>query len=409
MITRRWNLFRGVLALVVSASWAGGLAVGADWPCWRGPNHDGVTTEKIATWPKDGPRQLWKAEVGPGHAVPSVQGGKVYIMGRAGKDDVVFCFNADTGAVVWKYTYAAKESAYGRGPRATPAVEGKVVYTLSADGQAFCLDTETGQPLWSKNLQKDLNLPMPRHNFATSPVIEGDLLLLNLGACGLALEKKTGNVAWKSEGDSSYSSPVPCTIGGKRRVVLAAASQVAVVDVTNGQKIASVERKIQDNVNCADPVIIADAIFVTSSYNVGSALIRVSGGDAAAAWTKKYGCVYASPVLVGDWLYALVESGWQKADLVCLSVKDGAEKWRQKDVGAGGLIVADGKLLILSRAGELILAEASSTAYTELARTKVFTEGACWNGPVFSDGRVYVRNEKGTLVCLDLRGNKVEK
>jgi outer membrane protein assembly factor BamB len=334
-------------------------------------------------------------------------------MGRdaRAKQDIVFCLNADTGETVWKYSYPAAASDYGGGPRATPAVDGKAVYTVTADGRAICLDALSGKPVWDKNLQKDLNLVAPLHSFSGSPVLEGDLLLVNMGTSGLALDKKTGSVVWKSDGDSSYSSPVPFTLGGRRCVALFAATQLIVADLANGQKIASYEWKTRDHSNCADPVIAEDAIFVCSSYGMGCALVRVSGGNAAVLWKKPFGCHYASPVLVGDCLYALAESGWMKADLVCVSVKDGAIRWTQKDVASGGLMVADGKLIILSRAGDLILAEASPTAYTEIARAKVFPEdtGArpkpvvCWNCPVLCDGRIYVREEKGALLCLDVR------
>jgi outer membrane protein assembly factor BamB len=156
-------------------------------------------------------------------------------------------------------------------------------------------------------------------------------------------------------------------------------------------------------VSLADPVIVGDAIFITSSYGRGCALIGVSGGSAAVMWQKGFECHFASPVLVGDCLYALFGSGWLRADLVCASAKDGSVRWRRKDVGSGGLMVVDGKLIVLSRGGDLILAEASPTAYTEIARAKVFSAGACWNSPVLCDGRIYARNEKGTLVCLDVR------
>ena len=163
------------------------------------------------------------------------------------------------------------------------------------------------------------------------------------------------------------------------------------------------EWKTLHNANCADPVIVGDAIFITSSYGRGCALIDVSGGNAAVRWKKGFECHYASPVLVGDCLYVLAGSGWMRADLVCVSAKDGSLRWREKDVGSGGLVVADGKLLILSRRGDLILAEASPAAYTEIGADEGVLQGDCWNGPVLSDGRVYVRNENGTLVCLDLR------
>ena len=392
----------GLLAVMLS-----GASLAADWPNWRGPDHNGISTEKgwLTAWPKAGPKRLWTTEVGPGHAGVAVRAGKVYIMGRHGDRDVVSCFNADTGATVWKQSYAAAESSYGRGPRATPAVDGKAVYTVSADGQVFCLDVVSGRVIWRKNLPKDLDLPMPVQNFATAPILDGDLLLLNMGASGLALDKNTGRVIWKSAGDSSYSSPVPFNLAGKRCVALFAASKLAVVDLAGGRIIASYEWKTLQNANCADPVIVGDTIFVTSGYGVGCALIGISGDRAAPLWKRGFECHYATPVLVGDCLYLLAGSGWMKADLVCVNARDGSLVWRKKDVGSGGLVAADGKLIILSRRGELILAQASPAAYSEIARAQVFAKDVCWNGPVLSDGRIYVRNETGTLVCLDVRRN----
>ncbi len=384
-------------------------AAAPEWPNWRGPTHDGISTEKgwLTDWPKEGFKELWKTEVGPGHAGVAVQAGKVYVMGRDRKQDVIFCVDVDTGAMVWKHAYPAADSSYGQGPRATPAVDGKAVYTLSADGQAFCLSAASGQVIWSKNFHKELNLAMPIQNFSTAPILDGELLLLNMGESGLALDKKTGNVVWKSDGDSSYSSPVPFTLAGKRCVALFAANGLVVVDLADGRRIASYEWKTLQNANCADPVIVGDAIFITSSYGRGCALIDVSGGNAAVRWKKGFECHYASPVLVGDSLYMLAGTGWLKADLVCVSVKDGSPRWRQKDVGSGGLMVADGKLIVLSRGGNLILAEASPIGYAEIARAKIFPVGDCWNSPVLCDGRIYARNEKGTLVCLDVRGNSI--
>ncbi len=204
-------------------------AAAAEWPNWRGPNHNGISIEKgwLTDWPKEGLKKLWKAELGRGHSSVAVMAGKVYTMGRNAEQDTVLCLNAGTGATVWKHSYPAADSDYGGGPRATPAVDGKAVYTLSADGQAFCLDAVSGQVIWHKNLQKELNLVMPLHNFSSSPVLEKELLLANMGTSGLALDKKTGNVAWKSAGDSSYSSPVPFTLAGKRRVALSDKSRIS--------------------------------------------------------------------------------------------------------------------------------------------------------------------------------------
>ena len=111
-------------------------------------------------------------------------------------------------------------------------------------------------------------------NTFSSPVLEGEPLLLNMGTSGLALDKKTGNVVWKSEGDSSYSSPVPFTLAGKRRVALFATSQLAVVDLADGRKMASLEWKTRDNCNCADPVLVGDDDLHELSLQPGICLDR---------------------------------------------------------------------------------------------------------------------------------------
>ena len=245
----------------------------ADWPNWRGPDHNGVSNEKgwLTAWPKEGPKRLWTAEVGPGHAGVAVRAGKVYVMGRDGDRDVVFCFNTDTGATVWKHSYAAAESSYGRGPRATPAVDGKAVYTRKR-GRPSVLprrgfrtgNLAKGHP---EGIRPSHAGPELRHG----PILEGEVLLLNMGASGLALDKRDRQVIWKSAGDSSYSSPVPFNLAGKRCVALFAASNLAVVDLAGGRIIASYEWKTLQNANCADPVIVGDAIFVSSGYGVGCA------------------------------------------------------------------------------------------------------------------------------------------
>jgi outer membrane protein assembly factor BamB len=387
----------------------------ADWLNWRGPNHDGVSQEKLATWPAGGPKLLWKIETGPGHSNVAVRGDKVYTMGRSKHQDVIYCLSADTGETIWRHMYPAKEASYGVGPRATPAVDGKAVYTLSADGQVFCLDAASGEAIWKKDLVKELNVALPLWEFGCSPIVDDRMLLLNAGATGMALDKTTGSVVWRSEGDASYSSAVPFRLGDRRCMALLAATQLVVADTSDGHPIATFEWKTRDNANCSDALIVGNKIFITSSYGRGCALLSISGGKAALVWKQKYECHYSSPVLVGDYIYALVGTGWMKADLACLSVADGSEKWQQKNVGSGGLIAAGGRLLVLGRNGDLIMAEASPAKYTELARWKPFSveaadaseskkPPACWNSPVFCNGRIYARNEKGTLVCSDVRG-----
>jgi outer membrane protein assembly factor BamB len=393
----------------------GASTAAPEWPCWRGPQHNGISNEKgwLAVWPKDGLKQLWKIDLGIGYSSVAVSGGKAYTMGNAKGQDTVFCLNPETGASVWTHSYPCSvKVSYGAGPRATPTVENTVVYTMSVDGQVLCLDAASGKVIWNKEIKKDAGCEMPMYGFSSSPLVEGELLLLNAGTGGLALNKKTGDVVWKSEGKSSWSSPVGFDLAGQRRVAIFAFDKLAVLNPSDGKAIGTYDWKTRDGANCSDPVIVGEKILISSSYGQGCALLGVGASGLELAWKKKFECHFASPVLSGDCIYAIVTPAWMKGDLVCVSASDGTIKWTQKDVGSGGLMIADGKLLILSRSGDLILAEASPSAYTELARCKVFPEetvggkpkpAVCWSVPVLCDGRIYVRNEAGTLICLDAR------
>src|SRR5581483_9513255 len=176
----------------------------ADWFRWRGPDLNGISKETgwLAKWPDEGPKQLWKASVGTGFSSMSVSHGHLYTMGNDGKDtDTVFCFDAVTGADVWKYSYpcALDPKFYEGGTSSTPIVDGDRVYTLSRKGDLFCLNAANGHVVWSKNVHSDFGNEIPTWGFAGSPLVEGDLLILNVGTAGTALDKKTGKVIWHSD------------------------------------------------------------------------------------------------------------------------------------------------------------------------------------------------------------------
>ena len=131
-----------------------------DWPQWRGVNRDGVSTEKIspASWGKDGPKQLWKKGVGTGVSSVAVRGGRLYTMGNNGGMDVVYCLDAATGAEIWKHTYPQPldPRQFEGGPGGTPTVDGDRVYTLSHEGDLFCLSADKRQGRLEQKLAERL-------------------------------------------------------------------------------------------------------------------------------------------------------------------------------------------------------------------------------------------------------------
>jgi outer membrane protein assembly factor BamB len=375
-------------------------AAASDWPQWRGPARTGISSE--TGWKADfgsNPKRLWTANIGSGYSSMAVAGGRVYTMGSNNGRDVVSCLNAATGKVVWQYNYPSKGAGGGYdGPRATPVVDGAKVYTLSQDGQAFCFDTATGKPVWYVNFVQAIGARFPQWGFAGSPLIEGDLAIYNMGTTGTALNKNTGKIVWKSgSSPSGYSSPFPYTVNGKRAVLIFAAKGIVAVDPGSGSVLWEHGWSTSYDVNAADPVVAGTDVFISSNYGVGCALLRTGGGRPTVVWQNRdMKNHFNSSVLVNGVLY-----GNDEGRLRAMDLRTGRSLGEMRGMDKGGLIAADGKLIIVTGRGELVIAEATPRL-TELSRAQIL-DGECWTHPVLANGLLYARNYQGTLVCLDLR------
>ena len=395
------------LALVLAAA---APSRADDWPNWRGPNHNGISTESgwLAQWPADGPPQLWKTSVGLGFSSVAVCKGRAYTMGNQADIDTVFCFDAETGKLLWKQSYPCPTDAhfYEGGTSATPTVEGNNVFTLSKRGDLFCFGADDGKIVWSKNIAKELNLDIPMWGFASSALIEGKLLLLNAGSFGAAFDKSTGQAAWTTGTDpSGYSTPVPCSFGGKPALALMTSIGAAGVDVATGGKLWQYLLKPDWKINAADPVLAGDRLFISSMYAKSGALLQIQGGTAKAIWQNgNLRNQFNSSVLVDGFLYGV--DGWagpaSDAGLRCVDLQNGTVKWNYPGLGGGALMVADGKIIALSDKGELFTAAVSPQNFTPISRAQVLG-GKCWTVPVLANGRLYCRNGRGDLVCLDVK------
>ena len=213
--------------------------MGADWPSFRGPTHDGKSAEAI-TWPKDGPKQLWKINVGIGHSAVSVVGDRAYTMGNTNDTDTVFSIDVATGKIVWTHSYPCNEKVGIKdydGPFATPTVANGVVYTLSRKGDVFALDARDGKVIWARNIvQEDDVRPPGFGGLAGSPLILGDKLILNGSPGGMALDAKTGKTLWKSgTGAGGHATPVPLQIGQKTHLAIHSPRALTIVDAADGK------------------------------------------------------------------------------------------------------------------------------------------------------------------------------
>jgi outer membrane protein assembly factor BamB len=376
----------------------------ADWPQWRGPERDGVSSEKVSTtWLADGPKVLWRASVGTGFSSISVSEGRMYTMGNTNNQDTVWCFEAGNGKTLWQHTYTAQLGPqwYEGGPGATPTVRDGQVFTISKWGDVFCLDAAKGTVIWRRDLRGDGVKPN-RWGFAGSPLIWDDKVILNAGTAGIALDRATGRVVWSNGTNvAGYASPTRFDAGGRECVLVFAAKHLVALDPQTGRELWRQFWETDWDTNNTDPLVHGGRIFL-SSFSRGCGLLSVRDGTPAIVYTNKVLRIHLSPGVVGgDYLYAFNGEAKQETDLHCLHLPTGELKWARKDPVFGSLIRAGDKLIVLSDKGELLLAEASPADFKPLARAKVLS-GLCWTPPALANGRLYVRNARGELRCLEL-------
>lgn len=391
-----------LLATVVAApAWSATAKTTADtWPQYRGANRDGISTEKLA-FSAEAPTQVWKASIGIGFTSIAISDGLVYSSGNTDAKDTLHCLDAKTGKSVWTYTYAQvlEPNLYEGGPNATPTVAGKNVYILAKDGFTACLDAKTGKEVWKKNLASEVGAAKPSWGFSGSPTVLGRALFLNIGSHGTAVEAATGKVVWKSGGEAAgYASVIP--MGGAKDASLLVFTKDALagVDAASGRKLWSFPWTTDHGVNSADPIMQGGQVFLSTGYNFGCGLVDISGGQPKEVWkNKNMRNHFNACVLIDGHLY-----GFDDSNLKCIDWKTGAVKWDKGGLGKGSLAAVNGKLVILSERGELVIADASPAAFTEISRTQALS-GKCWSSPAIADGRIYCRNAKGDLVCLAVK------
>lgn len=393
-----------VLLTVPRASHADG-----DWPQWRGPRQDGLSQETglLASWPEEGPPELWRILLGAGFSAVSVVDGKAYTMYGTETDEMVVCIDVADGSILWK-THSAEslENEYGNGPRATPTIDDGRVYTHGATGSLLCLGANTGDKIWGFNTLEKFGAKPLEFGMSASPVVIGDMLVIVVGAPNgkslVALHKITGEVLWTSLSDlGGYSTPIHIDVDGTKQIVVLTGKSVVGVAADDGRELWRHPWETTLDANVATPIYQDGLLFISSGYGTGCALFRLSvtGGVATAEelWdSKSMKNYFSTSVLHNGYLY-----GFNNTMLTCMAFDTGDVIWRERGFNKGSVLLADGKLIILGERGTLALAEVSVEDYKEISRVGIF-EGKSWTVPTVAGGKLFLRNEE-ELVCLNLK------
>jgi outer membrane protein assembly factor BamB len=399
------KLLIGILLLTVPSRLGA-----ADWPQWRGPQRNGISPEKewLDAWPASGPKIAWKAKVGLGFSSFVVGQGRAFTLGHADGQDTVWAFDAISGKELWKYSYPAElgDKFFEGGTTGTPTIADDRVFSLSRWGDLFCFEAASGKIVWSKNIQKETGARIPDWGFTGAPLVHENLLVLNVGDAGVALQKDTGKIVWSSTNKSAgYSTPLPVRRDGQWIGLIGNASAYVAVNLANGKEIWRAKWVTDFGVNAADPIVEGDQMFLCTGYGKGGALFKLGAGDPEQIWkTKKLRTQLNAAVLHQGHIYGVDGDTTERASLKCLEWATDDEKWAQPNFGSGGVIITDGKLIALSGAGELMVAPASSAGFKPTARAQVLG-GKCWTAPVLANGMIYCRSSRGDVAVVDVRKN----
>jgi len=424
-------------------------------------------------WPAEGPPRLWSKAIGSGYSAPSICGGRLVVHHREGDHEIVEAMDAATGASAWRYGYASHFSdpfGYNNGPRCTPLLTSNRCYCFGAEGKLLCLDLQSGKPVWERDTTRDWNVPEPFFGVGSTPLLEGDRLIVQVGgqpnSAVVALNPETGKTLWEIGGKNtwdgvptlgwrgeapyrwtgeeklaSYSSPVAATIHGRRQILCLTRQGLVSLNPTNGALNFRrwFQSPVNDSVNGMSPVVWQDCVLLSAAYyRIGSVLLRIKpdGQSFEEVWRSPASSTerdtqtgaLASPVLEVHWntpilyhgrLFAFSGRNEPDATFRCVDFLTGKllwsrdERWRPHSApqppvyGRGSAILADGKLIVLGEGGKLGLFTLNTNTPEELCAWQVpELHYPCWAAPVLSRKRLYLRSED-RLVCLDVHATAV--
>jgi outer membrane protein assembly factor BamB len=419
--------FPGMLFFIVT------VAQADDWPQWMGSKRDGHWRESgiLSTFPKEGPKLLWKTSIAGGYSGPSVAQGRVYVtdfltdgvrkndpgerIELQGKERL-HCLDIRDGKTLWTYEYPVTyKISYPAGPRATPTVVNGKVYMLGAEGNLASLDASTGKVLWSKDLKKEYKVESPIWGFCSHPLIDNNILYLTVGGEGtvaVALDATTGKQVWTalSASEPGYAPTSIIQAGNTPQLIVWHADAVNSLDPKTGKVYWTIPLKPNYGMAIMAPQLTGNQLF---AGGIGvSILLELDSKTPAAKelWrgdTKRgIECVNSTPIIDGDHLFGVNRFG----QLRCVELATGKHIWesfaattgnRSANSGTAFLIKNDNRYFIFSETGDLVIAKLTPEGYQEQSRAhlidpsnEAFGREVVWSHPAFANKSVFVRNDK---------------
>ena len=394
-------------------------AAGGNWPQWRGPNRDGISTETglLATWPAAGPPIVWTAKgLGAGFSSVAVVGGRIFTMGDRRDGQYVIALNEENGTELWATRIGGRHDDEYGGPRATPTVDGDLLYVTDTDGDVVCLESATGAVRWRRSMPRDFGgRMMSSWMFSESPLVDGDRVIVTPGgakAAMVALDKATGKDIWRAAFGSigrngadgaGYSSIVISNGGGVKQYVQLMGKGLVSIRASDGWFMWGNNRVANNIANIATPVVTGDYVFASTGYDTGSVLVQLANdGTGRVNATEKYfldgGTLqnhHGGFVLIDGVVYG--GHGQRNGFPFALDLVSGKMLWdRARGAGTGSAAVtaADGHLYFRYESGTMALIAINPKQYQLKSAFQIpNVSHPSWSHPVVTGGRLYLREQ----------------
>ncbi len=407
---------------------------GEDWPQWRGAQRDGVWREEGLTDRFDQPQIpiRWTVPIGSGYTGPTVADGRVYVMDRLTDPEQmerVLCFDWQTGERLWSHAYECVYVGIGyqAGPRASVTVDEGRAYSIGAMGHLFCFDAATGQVHWNRDLNAEYSIRMPNWGIASAPLIEDDLVILQIGgedACLVAFDKVTGQQRWTAlPDDASYSAPIVVDQAGHRVLICFTGGRIVGLDPATGELHWQFPHPWERWPIAISTPVVQDDLLLLSDAHKGSLLLRLlqDRPDIEKVWHRRreevpneeaLHCLNSTPMIDGDYIYGADSRGI----LRCLDLATGEQIWQDETAtpptrfGTVHLVRQGDRTWLFNERGELIIGRLTPEGFQELSRAKLIEttteqyrvrDGVTWSHPAFAYQHVFARNDR-ELLCADL-------
>ncbi len=374
----------------------------ADWPHWRGPAFDGQAPDTAGLLAREplALRVLWKRPLGIAYSGISIARGRAVTMYSDGRFDHLVALDAATGATLWQgmlgTTFPGEDGSEG-GAKSVPTIDGDVVFALGPKGSLLAVRLADGSEIWRIQLDKAFDAVQPAFGFATTPLVVGEQLIVQAGGrkgrSVVGLDKSNGRLIWSAGDDTvNYGSPIVGRLAGVDQIVSVTERYFSGLETTTGKALWSHELPagaVPTPVPLGDDRLLMTGAERSTAYRVRRA---ETGFAVDELWTtrdlKNLEHNFATPVFHQGYVY-----GYSGGFLTCVSASDGKVAWKSRPPGGFGLILVDGRLVILDKDGALVVVDASPAGYREVTRVELF-DRTSYAYPSFADGKIFVRNTK---------------